>query len=339
VPQKSFIAGISGPILTEAERAFFRREQPCGCILFRRNVQTPDQVRALIAGIRDATGAERFFVAIDQEGGRVQRLGPPHWRRYPPAAAFPALDRIAAPGSGLRAARLAARLIAADLHELGINVDCAPVLDIPTAGADGVIGDRAYGTAPELVAAYGRAFAEGLLDGGVLPVIKHIPGHGRAPSDSHFHLPVIDCGLNDLQATDFAPFVRLADMPMAMTAHVILSALDPGRAVTISEPAIAQAIRGAIGFNGLLLSDDLSMRALDGGLESRARAALAAGCDIALHCNGILSEMEAVASACGPIEGASLARFDAAFARLHPPHAFDREQALAALDEMLAAAA
>jgi beta-N-acetylhexosaminidase len=336
VQQKPFIASVSGTGLTEDERAFFRRERPCGCIIFRRNVEAPDQLRRLVSQIREAADVEHFLVLVDQEGGRVQRLSPPHWRAYPPAASFRLRDQIAS-GSGPRAASLIARLLAEDLHALGINVDCAPVLDVPVAGADGIIGDRAYAMDADEVALYGRAFAQGLLDGGVLPVIKHIPGHGRAKSDSHFFLPVIESRLDDLARTDFAPFAALRDMPLAMTAHIILSCLDGKNPVTVSEHAISTIVRGTIGFDGLLLTDDLSMKALSGRLDDRTKAALAAGCDIALPCNGVMREMEAVAGACGPLEGVSLTRFEAAWAQLRPPQAFNRAEALTLLDEMLAA--
>ncbi len=335
MPQNAFICGLDGLCLTSGDARFLREAQPCGLILFRRNVESPDQVRALISEVRDAVGAERFLVLIDQEGGRVQRLSTPHWRRYPPAACFARLYRDD-PERAITHARLSAWLMAADLHALGINTDCAPVLDIPVPGASDVIGDRAYGQDAASVIALGRAVAEGLLQGGVLPVAKHIPGHGRAIADSHFFLPVIKTPLAELEATDFQPFVALRDVPLAMTAHVILDSVDPRNAVTVSPSAIGRIIRGTIGFDGLLMSDDLSMRALSGRMGDRARAALDAGCDVALHCNGRMAEMEAVAAAAPPLSGESLRRFHAAFLRLTPPVAHDRGEAAAVVDEMLA---
>jgi beta-N-acetylhexosaminidase len=281
---------------------------------------------------------DRLLVLVDQEGGRVQRLASPHWRTYPPAGAF-ARHHERAPEEALRFARLSAQAMALDLCELGINTDCAPVADIPVPGASDVIGDRAYGATPDAVAALARAVADGLLAGGVLPVLKHIPGHGRATSDSHFFLPVVKTGLDELRATDFAPFARLADLPVAMTAHVIFEAVDRENPATISKAAVGDIIRREIGFNGLLMTDDLSMRALSGAMADRASRAFAAGCDVALHCNGVMREMQAVAGASPPLAGESLARFDAAWSRLEPPSGLDRELAMAEVQEMLAARA
>src|SRR5450755_3833232 len=276
---RAFITGVSGPELTAAEREFIATERPWGFILFKRNIETPAQVILLVRELRAAIGNPDAPVLIDQEGGRVQRLGPPYWPVYPPGAAFGVLydiDRAA----GLTAARLSARLMAADLVELGVTVDCLPLADVPVAGADAVIGNRAYGTEPDKVAAIARAVTEGLEQGGILPVLKHIPGHGRATADTHFRLPEVDTSKAELERTDFAAFQPLADLPMAMTAHVVFSALDPAQPATTSATIIRQVIRGVIGFQGLLMSDDVSMNALAGSIAERTRAIIAAGCDM-----------------------------------------------------------
>jgi len=304
------IFGCAGTALGADERAFFREADPLGFILFQRNCADPGQVRALVAELRQSVGRGDAPVLIDQEGGRVARLRPPHWRKYPSGAQIAALGTAAA-----AAARTAARLIADDLEALGITVDCLPVLDLSIPGADAVIGDRSYGADPARVAELGRAAAEGLLAGGVLPVIKHIPGHGRATVDSHFACPVVDLPRGELDVSDFAPFGSLRDMPWAMTAHVVYSAIDRVRPATLSPTAIGDVIRGAIGFEGVLLSDDLSMQALGGTLAERARGALAAGCDLALHCNGKLDEMREVAGAVRPLNAAAARRVATAEAR------------------------
>jgi len=326
------IFGCSGQVLTPEERSFFRRAKPWGFILFGRNLEAPDQVRSLVKALRETVGRSDAPVLIDQEGGRVQRLGPPHWRRYPPGRAYgdlPAAD----PLHGREMARLGARLMAHDLAELGINVDCLPVLDVPDPAGHEVIGDRAYGRTAEAVARLGRAAAEGLIAGGVLPVIKHIPGHGRARADSHLDLPVVEASFADLEARDFAPFRVLSDMPMAMTAHVIYSAVDRKRPATVSRKVMRKVVRGAIGFDGLVMSDDLSMRALSGGFAERARAARAAGCDVVLHCNGALEEMRAVVTGAGALKGRAAARAAAALARLpKAPEPFDAAEARARFD-------
>ncbi|MFI4975317.1 MAG: beta-N-acetylhexosaminidase [Caulobacterales bacterium] len=325
------IFGCSGPTLSEREASFFRDVRPWGFILFRRNVDSPGQVRALVEALRATIGVENAPVLIDQEGGRVQRLGPPHWRRYPPGRAY------GAAGSDLLArrelVRLGARLLAHDLAALGINVDCLPVLDVPQAGAHDIIGDRAYGETAGEVALLGRAAAEGLLAGGVLPVIKHIPGHGRAHADSHERLPVVDAPLDELAACDFAPFRVNSDMPMAMTAHVVYAALDAAAPATTSRRVIRGVIRGDIGFDGLLMSDDLSMKALQGDFAARARASLAAGCDVVLHCNGDMGEMTKVAAGAKSLAGASLRRATAALGRLaKAPEPLDVDAARARFD-------
>jgi beta-N-acetylhexosaminidase len=331
---RAFITGVSGTVLTDDERAFLRERRPWGFILFKRNVETPAQVTSLVEDFRSVVGRPDAPVLIDQEGGRVQRLQPPHWPVYPPGAVFSALyDRD--PAEGLEAARLTARLIAADLADLGITVDCLPLADVPVEGADAVIGNRAYGTTPAKVAAIARAVADGLAQGGVLPVLKHIPGHGRATADSHHRLPTVDTPLAELAATDFAAFRPLADLPMAMTAHVVFSGLDPAQPATTSATIIAQVIRGTIGFQGLLMSDDVSMNALSGSIAERTRASLAAGCDVALHCNGRLDEMAQVADEAPLLSGEALARAERALASRRPPQPFDRVAARAALDRLI----
>ncbi|MBR0779134.1 beta-N-acetylhexosaminidase [Bradyrhizobium diazoefficiens] len=334
---RAFITGVSGTELTAVEREFIRAERPWGFILFKRNVATPAQVAALVAELRTVAGATDAPVLIDQEGGRVQRLGPPHWPVYPPGAIFAALYDIDS-GLGLTAARLSARLIAADLADLGITVDCLPLADVPVAGADAVIGNRAYGTEPGKVAAIARAVTEGLEQGGVLPVLKHIPGHGRATADSHHKLPTVDTSRDELERTDFAAFKPLADLPMAMTAHVVFSAVDPAHPATTSATMIAQVIRGAIGFQGLLMSDDVSMNALAGSIAERTRAIFAAGCDMALHCNGNIDEMREVAGQTPELSGRALARANAALATRKAPRPFDRAAARAELDALIARA-
>jgi beta-N-acetylhexosaminidase len=276
-------------------------------------------------------------VLIDQEGGRVARLGAPHWPERPPVGRNGALWP-GSPAGAREAARLEARLIAADLHALGIDVDCAPVLDVPAPDGHAIIGDRAFGSDPEAVAALGRAFCDGLLAGGVLPVVKHVPGHGRARADSHHALPVVEADAGALEAVDFAPFRALADMPLAMTAHVAYAALDGGRPATLSRPIIDAVIRRRIGFDGALMSDDLSMEALAGDLRARAAGCLAAGCDIALHCNGDMAEMEAVAGATPQLAGDSAKRCAAALDRRRAPAAFDAQAAERRLWELLTAA-
>jgi beta-N-acetylhexosaminidase len=326
------ILGCSGPVLTDEERAFFRDVRPWGFILFKRNVETPQQVRALTDALRAVADRSDTPILIDQEGGRVARLQPPHWRRYPPGRAYGTLAGND-PLVRREVARLGARLIAHDLRELGINVDCVPVLDVPSPGAHDIIGDRAYGDSVSDVAFLGRAAAEGLIAGGVLPVIKHMPGHGRAGADSHQALPVVDARYEDLDARDFEPFRVLSDMPMGMTAHVVYTAIDARRPATTSRKAIRQVIRGAIGFDGLLMTDDLSMKALSGDFEQRARATLAAGCDMVLHCNGVMAEMKAVTRGTRPLMGKARRRADAALARIaRSPEPFDVAEGRARLD-------
>jgi len=323
---RAFITGLSGPTLTSDERAFLGDAAPWGIILFKRNIQAPDQVRRLISEAREAVGHGPAPVLVDQEGGRVQRLGPPHWPVYPPGAAYGRLyDESSA--CGLRAARLGARLIAADLAALGIDVDCLPIADVPVAGADGVIGDRAYGLAPAKVSAIAAAVAEGLMEGGVMPVLKHLPGHGRATADSHMKLPVVSADPDLLDASDFQAFRPLAQLPLGMTAHVVFTALDPVAPATNSPIIIEQVIRGSIGFAGALMSDDISMGALTGTIGERTRAAIAAGCDLVLHCNGQLDEMRLVAEAAPTLSGAAERRTVLALASRRAPAAIDHADA------------
>lgn len=310
---KSIILGCAGLSLTAEEIAFYRREQPWGFILFARNVKEPEQIRDLVAAMRDSVGRPDAPVFIDQEGGRVQRLRPPLAPNYPAGGALGALyrsDREA----GLRATWLLARLHAFDLARYGITADCLPVLDVPVEGASDVIGARAYGKDPESVTALGRAAAEGLLSGGILPVMKHIPGHGRAFADTHYELPTVDTPLDQLRAHDFAPFKALNHLPIAMTAHVIFSAVDPSAPATTSRKVIEEIVRGEIGFDGLLVSDDTSMKALSGDFPSKSAAILAAGVDLVLHCNGVMEEMEGIASRATALSGKSRERAEKALA-------------------------
>ena len=331
---RAFITGISGPKLNAAEREFIQHERPWGFILFKRNIETPRQVALLVQELKSLAVVSDAPVLIDQEGGRVQRLGPPHWPVYPAGALFGALyDED--PSLGLAAARLSARSIAADLWELGISVDCLPLADVPVPGADAVIGDRAYGTGPDKVAAIARAVTEGLELGGILPVLKHIPGHGRATADSHLRLPEVKTTKDELERTDFAAFTPLADLPMAMTAHVVFSALDPVQPATTSATIIGQVIRGAIGFQGLLMSDDVSMNALSGSIAERTRAVFSAGCDLVLHCNGRLDEMREVAAETPELSGRALERAERALASRKAPLPFDRIQGRAELEAMI----
>jgi beta-N-acetylhexosaminidase len=331
----AFITGVAGERLGEDERRFLREAKPAGLILFARNCRDAEQIRALISDFKDAVAEDGLLVLIDQEGGRVQRLKPPLVHALPCAAAFAALHGEA-PDAACRAAFLASRLLAGELLALGINTDCAPVLDVNAPGAHAVIGDRAYGSEPGPVVALGRAVADGLLAGGVLPVMKHIPGHGRAAADSHLELPVVTAGIGELAASDFATFRTLNDLPAAMTAHVVFTAVDSRAPASTSATLTRQIIRGTIGFDGLLMSDDLSMRALSGSLRARAEAVIAAGSDLALHCNGQLDEMREVAAGVPRLSGRALERFQRARAAMGRVQAFDVAEAEAALGVVLA---
>ncbi len=333
---RAFITGVSGLALKDEERAFLREAQPWGLILFRRNVADPDAVRRLIDETRTTLG-RAAPVLIDQEGGRVQRLGPPLWPAYPPGAAYGVVydrDREA----GLAAARLGARLIAADLAPLGFDVDCMPIADLPVAGTDPAIGDRAYGSEPGKVAAIAAAIAQGLTEGGVLPVVKHMPGHGRATVDSHKRLPVVNADRAVLEATDFAAFRPLAALPLAMTAHVVFTAIDPIAPATVSPIIVREVIRDSIGFPGLLMSDDISLGALSGSLGERTRAAIAAGCDVVLHCNGEMPEMLAVAAEAPVLAAAAARRAAAALAAKRPPVPVDLAAARAEFLQLMTGA-
>jgi beta-N-acetylhexosaminidase len=336
---RAVVLGCAGEELSAGERHFFPDADPVGFILFRRNCRSRDQVRGLVETLRGCVGRDDMPVLIDQEGGRVARLRPPEWRLYPSAAHIASLPDPTAQ----HAARLGARLIAGDLAQLGVTVACLPVLDLPTAGADPVIGDRAYGTVPERVARLAGAVCEGLIEGGVLPVLKHIPGHGRARVDSHYACPTVETNHDELSRTDFAPFRVLAAMPWAMTAHIVYRAIDPTAPATLSARVIAEIIRGEIGFDGVLVSDDLSMRALSGalgggGLAERAQRALAAGCDLALHCNGDLAEMEEIVAATGAMSPQAAARLARGEAMRHAPAEFDRPEAERRFDALMAEA-
>jgi len=331
----AFITGVAGERLGEDERRFLREAKPAGLILFARNCRDAEQIRALISDFKDAVAEDGLLVLIDQEGGRVQRLKPPLVHALPCAAAFAALHGEA-PDAACRAAFLSSRLLAGELLALGINTDCAPVLDVNAPGAHAVIGDRAYGSEPGPVVALGRAVADGLLAGGVLPVMKHIPGHGRAAADSHLELPVVTAGIGELAASDFATFRTLNDLPAAMTAHVVFTAVDSRAPASTSATLTRQIIRGTIGFDGLLMSDDLSMRALSGSLRARAEAVIAAGSDLALHCNGQLDEMREVAAGVPRLSGRALERFQRARAAMGRVQAFDVAEAEAALGVVLA---
>jgi beta-N-acetylhexosaminidase len=337
---RAVIFGCAGTTLSGGERAFFAETQPYGFILFARNVQTPDQVRKLVADLRDAVGRDDAPVLIDQEGGRVQRLGPPHWRAMPPWRRFGELyarDKRA----GERASAANARLIAAELMDLGINVDCLPLLDVPMPGAHDIIGDRAFAEDPSTVAQLGTLVCNSLRQGGVLPIIKHIPGHGRARSDSHLELPVVEASLAELRARDFAPFRAVCERLnggaacWAMTAHVVYKAVDAARCATVSPAVIETVIRGEIGFEGPLISDDLSMKALSGGMRERTQGALNAGCDLVLHCNGKMEEMTEIAAVCPPLSGAASERLRKAAADLPKCASADQAALRRTLDELL----
>ncbi|MDQ0457201.1 beta-N-acetylhexosaminidase [Rhizobium paknamense] len=320
------ILGCSGPVLTQDEIAFFRDHQPWGFIVFGRNCVDGAQIADLVAGLRDTVGGRNAPVLIDQEGGRVQRIREPMSPRYPSGAAIGDLYRRDRQ-KGQRAAWIMSRLHAFDLSRYGINVDCLPVLDVPVEGASNVIGDRAYGTDPLMVADLGEAAAAGLIAGGVLPVVKHIPGHGRGMADSHHELPVVSASREELHAHDLPPFKRMRHALMAMTAHVVYTAYDPDHTASTSKKVVEELIRNEIGFGGLLMNDDISMNALKGTIAERARAVIAAGNDVLLHCHGIMEEMAQVAAEAPELDGKSLERakaVEAAFGKVDG----ENEQAL-----------
>lgn len=336
--RRAFITGLAGLTLSDDERHFLAETRPVGLILFARNLENHDQFRRLVNDARSAIGVNDTLVLIDQEGGRVQRLRPPLGRALPPASAYAGLYAEDAQAA-CTDAFLVARLLADDLKELGIDTNCAPVLDLPVAGAHEIIGDRAYGTTVAQVAALGRAVAEGFKAGGVLPVIKHIPGHGRATADSHLSLPVVTTELAELERTDFATFQALSGEPAAMTAHVVFASIDPDNPASTSSVVTRQVMRGFIGFEGLLMSDDLGMKALHGTMSSRVEAVIAAGSDIALHCNGEIAEMREVAAAVPVLEGRAERRFVAAWAVTQGCSEYDRTAAERALARILACCA
>lgn len=322
---KAMILGIGGTRLSAEETAFFRDQRPWGFILFARNIADRTQLRDLVDALRQTSGRADTPILIDQEGGRVQRLRPPLASEYPPAAVLGRLygrDRHA----GRRAVWLMSRLHAFDLTGYGINVDCLPVLDLPAKEAHDVIGDRAYAEDAATVAELGRAAMQGLMAGGVLPVIKHVPGHGRATADSHHELPVVDAPIDQLRGKDFVPFKELNDAPMAMSAHIVYSGIDSANPATTSSKVVSDIIRGEIGFDGLLMTDDLSMKALSGDFGQRASASLAAGCDLVLHCNGDMNEMRAVAEKTSKLSGRAAQRAGKALTQLKQPDEAVEEQ-------------
>ena len=334
---KAIILGCAGPALTPAERAFFQKADPLGFILFARNIENPDQARGLCADLRDAVGRADAPILIDQEGGRVARLRPPRWTDLPPMGLIGALaetDRAA----GVTAAKLVGRIIAADCASIGVDVACAPVLDLVFPDAHDIVGDRSFGASPIIVAACGRGVLEGLAEGGVCGVVKHMPGHGRALSDSHLDLPVVDADAEDLADWDFRPFKALADAPMAMTAHIRYPALDADSPITLSVRGVEAVIRREIGFRGLLMSDDLCMKALTGPMEARAAGALAAGCDVVLHCDGRFDDAVAATSGARDMTGAATARLEAArahVAQMTRHDDFDPSEGVAQLRDLL----
>jgi beta-N-acetylhexosaminidase len=337
MPANSVVYGCQGTTLAREEIVFFRDASPFGFILFARNCESPVQVRALTDALRNAAGSE-VPILIDQEGGRVARLKPPHWRARPPARRFGDLYEQN-PESAREAAYLCARAIAHELKDVGVNVNCAPVLDVPVMGAHDIIGDRAYAMDPSIVTELGRVTIDGYLDGGVLPIVKHVPGHGRALADSHLALPRVDASKDALSTHDFVTFRSLNQAPIAMTAHVVYEAIDPKRPATTSPRVVLNIIRREIGFDGLLISDDLSMAALEGPLASRAKQAYLAGCDIVLHCNGELHEMKEIAPEAKPLAGRAQQRAEAALALLREPLEFDIVRAEARLTELVGAIA
>jgi beta-N-acetylhexosaminidase len=333
---RAFICGLAGPKLSDDERQFLRDQLPWGVILFARNLENADQIKALTGDIRAALDRGRVPILIDQEGGRVQRICPPLCRAYPAARTYGNLFHRD-PVLGVEAARLGAKLIGFDLADLGITVNCMPVLDIPAEGSDAAIGDRAYGDDADTVLTLGGAAADGLMAAGIVPVMKHMPGHGRAKVDSHKKLPVIKTALETLETTDFMPFRLWARRIRAgMTAHVVLSAVDDKRPATLSDKVISGIIRGRFGFDGLLMTDDISMGALKGPVSARAEKAIRAGCDLVLHCSGDADEMAAVAAAVPELEADALRRAKAAFETASQPPAHDSKSLHARFDDILA---
>lgn len=328
---RAYISGCAGLTLTDLELKLFQRKAPWGLILFKRNCESPQQITELVASFRRIVGRKDAPVFIDQEGGRVQRIGPPTWRAYPNARSFGKLYAIN-PGLALRSARSLGRLMADELYALGLTASCLPVLDAPQAGASEVIGNRAYDTRPERIMTLAHAHVAGLIEGGILPVMKHIPGHGRAMVDSHLELPVVDSSWLELENHDFLPFTGFADYPMAMTAHVVYKAIDPEQPATLSRKMVRNVIRKVIGFTGLLMTDDLSMKALSGSFKQKAELAYDAGCDMLLHCNGQISEMEEVAENAQTFNAKIARRAKAALRLRRKPQPYDEKQALRHLE-------
>ncbi|MBG1231619.1 beta-N-acetylhexosaminidase [Aestuariivirga litoralis] len=330
---RAYITGCAGPQLQANEAKLFEKYLPWGLILFKRNCESPDQIRQLIADFRKAVGRSDAPIFIDQEGGRVQRLGPPTWRKYPEARALGNLYNIN-PGLALRAARNMGRLMAQELYALNITSTCLPVLDVPQAGAHDVIGGRAYGLRPEMIIVLARAHMAGLMDGGVLPVMKHIPGHGRSMVDSHHNLPIVSATRLELENIDFIPFTGLSDCPMAMTAHVVFQSIDPDNPATLSRKIIRHVVRKVIGFQGLLMTDDLSMKALGGTHAQKAVAAYEAGVDMLLHCNGVFEEMEEIGANAIELTPKTARRAKVALKVRRKPQRFDEKQAMADLNAL-----
>jgi beta-N-acetylhexosaminidase len=330
---KPVIFGLSGLTLTGDERAFFAESKPCGFILFRRNVENRSQLRALTDSLRDLTGRDDVPILIDQEGGRVARMGPPEWPAFPAGPAFDALYEIA-PMSAIEGARTNAQAIALMLAEVGINVDCLPLLDVAQPDTTEAISSRAYGHEPQRVAAMGRAVIDGLQRGGVVGVVKHMPGHGRAVVDTHYHLPTVTAADAELEI-DLAPFIALRDAPMGMTSHIVFEAWDAARPATLSPVIVGDIIRGRIGFDGLLMTDDIDMKALSGTAGDKAAGALAAGCDLVLDCWARMDEMIDIASRIGAMPDISRARLDRAMATIGPSDG-DVAELIAKRDALLA---
>jgi beta-N-acetylhexosaminidase len=337
---KAFISGCKSTQLSEAERGFFRDAQPWGLILFQRNCASTEQLKSLTADFRETVGRKDAPVLVDQEGGRVQRMAPvanPEWRKYPAAARFGAFYRRY-PVHALRIARNVGRLMADDLEKAGITVNCLPVLDVPQRDVHAVISDRAYDASPEVILALARAHVAGFMDGGVLPVMKHVPGHGRATVDSHKDLPRVTANRAELEASDFRTFAGFADCPMAMSAHVVFEAIDKQNPATLSKRVIRDVVRKQLGYNGLLMTDDLSMKALSGSFAEKTSLALQAGCDLVLHCGGDMAEMQEVADAAPPLAGKAMARAKAALKQRRKPQRYDVKTALKDLDAIMEAA-
>ena len=327
------IFGLSGLVLTPDERAFFREADPAGYILFGRNIESREQIRALTDDLHVIHGRNGLFVCIDQEGGRVARMRPPVWPRFPAGEAFDRLYRLA-PASAIEAARVNAQALAIELAEVGITVDCHPPLDVRQPGAHDVIGDRALGSEPMQVAALGRAILDGLARGGVLGCIKHMPGHGRAQCDSHKEMPTVHASEAELEI-DLAPFRALRDTPVGMTGHLLFPAWDADNPSTLSKTVVSQIIRGRIGFDGLLLTDDIDMEALSGTIPERAGRAIAAGCDVVLNCWARMDDMQGIAERCGAMGPDSVARLERALSSRSAGENADKAALLAKRDALL----